>query len=599
MAHNNDALYDAVVAGAGGGAQHGWLVLTTPASYTPFATNIDVLATAVDLQIPTIAGGASISQINLLQSITHSVLTARYPVATVPATYVDIAKAIAAVYIELEKLLTNQPTVASYGVNWLVTDWYIDGTVGDDANSGVVIGAPIKTGAELLRRLGPYAMWPQSVTVHVLANGMADALILHGAMLVAGTHLDVVGTPTLVADAGTVATYLALNPATPTATQLTTTAIVDWTPYQWKRLRLTSGANIGAVAWIAKSNPAGIGIATARISVFYRISLTSVNTLPITVTPVVGESLVIESLPVVPALDIQVDGMIFRGNVPAFAVRTFYTEGISVPMMSLSTKSMVAGARCTIFGCEVGCQYLPVAQIDPGGLNFCNISCLFGYADPGIFAIGYYNTLQIAIGGLVGKEVLRVEIMAANAYLFQTLFQGARAVVQTQCTAKLSAIQIFDVASATASGLIISGRAWVSSLSGANNAGWGLSLENNCSFKYNGTINLQGLLSNGKFQTAPNTLLTLPQLLQYSDYAQKGITPAMVAGTTTVTVPWYDNATQQVTVSHAAFAGTPGILSVQQISNTQFTITSSSALDTSTIRWQISPLGRNIFITNS
>jgi hypothetical protein len=45
------------------------------------------------------------------------------------------------------------------------------------------------------------------------------------------------------------------------------------------------------------------------------------------------------------------------------------------------------------------------------------------------------------------------------------------------------------------------------------------------------------------------------------------------------------------------FSGTPGILSVQQISSTQFTITSSSTLDTSTVNWTISPLGRNIFIS--
>jgi hypothetical protein len=62
-------------------------------------------------------------------------------------------------------------------------------------------------------------------------------------------------------------------------------------------------------------------------------------------------------------------------------------------------------------------------------------------------------------------------------------------------------------------------------------------------------------------------------------------------------VPWYDNVNQQVTVTYAAIAGTPGILSVQQISTTQFTITSSSAVDTSTVRWQISPLGTNIFIS--
>jgi hypothetical protein len=116
MAHNNDALYDAVVAGAGGGAQHGWLILSTPASYTPFANNIDILATVVDLQIPTIAGGASISQINLLQSITQSVLTARYPVPVAPATYIDIGKAIAAVYTELETFLTNSSGSLSGGI---------------------------------------------------------------------------------------------------------------------------------------------------------------------------------------------------------------------------------------------------------------------------------------------------------------------------------------------------------------------------------------------------------------------------------------------------------------------------------------------------
>jgi hypothetical protein len=48
----------------------------------------------------------------------------------------------------------------SVNPNWLVTDWYIDGVTGDDTASGTAIGSPIKTGAELMKRLGPYAMWP-------------------------------------------------------------------------------------------------------------------------------------------------------------------------------------------------------------------------------------------------------------------------------------------------------------------------------------------------------------------------------------------------------------------------------------------------------
>jgi hypothetical protein len=86
----------------------------------------------------------------------------------------------------------------AYAANWAVTDWYLDGTVGNDANNGTAPATPLRTGVELLRRLGSYALWGQSVTVHVLENGMGDPLVLRGCMLVAGTHLDIVGTPTIL-----------------------------------------------------------------------------------------------------------------------------------------------------------------------------------------------------------------------------------------------------------------------------------------------------------------------------------------------------------------------------------------------------------------
>jgi len=108
---NNDALYDAVMAGAGGAAQRGWLIATNAGAYVTFAADVDILAVAVDLQIPAIAGGPSISQINLLQSITEAVLSARYPITNVPATYIDIARAIAALYNALNPFLKNKPTI--------------------------------------------------------------------------------------------------------------------------------------------------------------------------------------------------------------------------------------------------------------------------------------------------------------------------------------------------------------------------------------------------------------------------------------------------------------------------------------------------------
>jgi hypothetical protein len=70
---NNDALYDAVMAGAGGAAQRGWLIATNAGAYVTFAADVDILAVAVDLQIPPIAGGPSI-----VKSTSYKVLQKQY-----------------------------------------------------------------------------------------------------------------------------------------------------------------------------------------------------------------------------------------------------------------------------------------------------------------------------------------------------------------------------------------------------------------------------------------------------------------------------------------------------------------------------------------
>lgn len=108
---NNDALYDAAVAGAGGAAQRGWLVATNAGTYVDFVVDVDILAVAIDLQIAPIATGPSVSQINLLQSITEAVLSARFPIANIPSSYIDIGRAIAALFNALSPLLTNSPTI--------------------------------------------------------------------------------------------------------------------------------------------------------------------------------------------------------------------------------------------------------------------------------------------------------------------------------------------------------------------------------------------------------------------------------------------------------------------------------------------------------
>jgi hypothetical protein len=488
--------------------------------------------------------------------------------------------------------LTAAIASAVYAANWAEPAWFIDGTTGNDANNGTTALTPLRTGAELLRRLGPYALWGQSVTVTVGANGMADALILRGVMLVAGTHLDVVGTPTQLTSAGNVATYAAVNHATATGAQVTATGIVDWTIYQWRRLRCTSGARAGLTAWIATANPAGAGVATARLCPPIMVDTTNNASNVIQTAFVAGDPLVIETVPVVPEISIRLDGPISTAGTSQYARRLYSVQSVDCPTMLIDTNADTMGRKSLIFGCALSA----VGQTsDPNSNNTASIilnGCLIYCADLSLSGV---LTLAVRIANcLVG---LGVTTLAINEALNgQNITSQGAALSAPYFIA--AAVQVFDVPGAT-SVAFSTKNAQITNLSGSGNAGIGIGIANPANCRLSGTVNLTATVTNGRLTSTPTVDLTLPQLLQPSDYAQKGTTTAMVAGSVTVTVPWYDNANQKVQATHATPGGTLGILSVVQTSTTQFTINSSSALDTSTVNWQISPLGRNVFVVTS
>ena len=479
-----------------------------------------------------------------------------------------------------------------YAAAWAVTDWYLDGTVGNDANDGTTAATPLRTGAELLRRLGPYAMWAQSVTVHVLANGMVDALILRGVMLVAGSHLDVIGTPTVLAS-DVLSAYSAVNHATPVATHVTGTTIADFSPYQWRRLRLTSGASVDAVTWIATANPGGLGLAVARVAPFSRINAASTTTTVSTiVTPVVGVTFDVESLPAVPELSLLLDGPTDNAAGAQWPKRQYSIQHIDCPAISTKTSSAFVAAKNTIFGCRFGSLNQEFTTQTPFYQMVCG--CSIYNVTPSINAgIAIVNVATNCLFGGPGMTAL----YAAGINRFTScLFQGCVLAGQIGSEMVTQNVQIFDCTTAT-HGAFAPSSGWFTNTSGSNNAPNGIGLLDSSKLRFQGTTNVQGTVQQVELVSAPVTFLTIAQALQPSDYAKHGTSVAMVAGTVTVNVPWYDNTRQTVTATHAAFGGTPGILSVQQISTTQFTITSSNALDTSTVNWQISPLGRNIFIS--
>lgn len=502
-------------------------------------------------------------------------------------------------------LTVDWRTIAEiYSAAWAIADWYIDGTTGNDANNGTTAGTPLRTGAELARRLGPYALWGQSVTVHVLANGMTDALLLRGAMLVAGTQLDIVGAPTLLANAGTIATIGAIDHVTPLAPYVTTTLIADWTPYIWARLRTTDGANDNAVTWIAKANPGGVGLATARTPRWTRLN--PAGLLQSAVTPAVGSTVVVESLPNIPAINLLVDGPLAIPNTNQNTTAQWRIREIACQDITATSTGQADANYSIIFGCRVANIMVPKALLYPNSSPVAG--CFF---DP-----SGHTTQTLRISVCLGPAIAQClfgtpNVVAVHPYLYtyagqvancsNCLFQAAGVNVSPMARVNLSNCQFFD---ATIVGnppifLEAQGALQLSNVSGTDNTTQGALLaQNGSQLKVTGTYNL--LSSGGQvfLSSTPALTLTSTQAFQTADYAQKG-TAALVAGTVTVTVPWYDSATQKVTASHATFAGTPGILSVQQISTTQFTITSSNALDTSTVNWQISALGRNIFVSTS
>jgi len=486
---------------------------------------------------------------------------------------------------------------AGYAANWAVTDWYLDGTVGNDANDGLTVGTALQTGAELARRLGPYALWGQSVTVHVGANGMVDDLILIGAVLNVATHLDVVGTATVLAS-DVLGSYTALShvavPAT--ATRMSGTAIVDFSPYRWRRVRIVGGVRDGAVTWIATENPAGAGVQFARTCPWSRIDPAGAVSSIVGVTPVAGDNYVIESLPKIPALTLRIDGPLQNNTAAFWPARQLAVTNLDIQVLSRSVQGDSKLQKTFFFGN----RHEITAVIYPNNLEASRghfAGSLFGKTDS-TSGNPWHMPSQV-IYCLVGDGIIQSHMTKANGSIAFTLFQGVNCYVD--CMMAVLSCQFFDAPTAQTHVISVNERSKIlmASISGSGNlCAYGVKFTKGANMNVqDGIWNLTAATADVVLSTAPAIPLTKAQGFQPDDYAQKGITGAMVAGSTTVTVPWYDNATQQVTAVHAVHGGTAGVLSVQQISTTQFTVTSSSNLDTGTVRWQISPLGRNIFIT--
>lgn len=116
MAQNNPALFDALMAGGCGGTLERWITSSNSNDYGSLVDAVEAFATAVDQAIPTIGGGGpSISQINLLQSISQGIVSGRNLASIDADTFADIAASIAAAFAEAEPRLNNVPVISGGG----------------------------------------------------------------------------------------------------------------------------------------------------------------------------------------------------------------------------------------------------------------------------------------------------------------------------------------------------------------------------------------------------------------------------------------------------------------------------------------------------
>ncbi len=158
--------------------------------------------------------------------------------------------------------------------------WVVDSVNGNDANYGDA-ARPLRTLGQLQQRWeSKRASGP--ATIKLLGSFPTELLVLQ-ATLTSTLAIDADAT---VQYSGTVDTFQALA-APATDAQLSDLGIGSWAPHVGRRVRLTSGANAGAVAWVQKD----LGGNFARISQF--INLTT----GLGVAAAAGNTFVIETLP--------------------------------------------------------------------------------------------------------------------------------------------------------------------------------------------------------------------------------------------------------------------------------------------------------------
>lgn len=466
--------------------------------------------------------------------------------------------------------------------------WSIDGLNGNDESSGIDDAHAIRSGLELIRRLnGPTVTWSHSVTIRVLNS--VDVIELKYLLLIPGLTVTMVFVPTQTLLQTTVATWTAAAGNFPR--KITATGVLDWTTagpggtsLVNKRLTVTAGtpANIGAVCMIAKSNPEGLGAATARLSNPKTVDGTQVNLAP-------GDAFIVESLATCGIFDVEFMGYVNESNVAG-------QGALQLSGMSCScTRVRGFGAfnsGVLLFGCDLSDQLsTDVVSLRSLAVIRCSRISVLNYggftSDANLYTPFGVNTSVVFYG-------------AYQNHFGHDLFQSVRA--SYLCTSVSYSGTVYYMDSAAA-GLTVSATTVLTNaslLAGAGNATVGLQIRPGGRVYYATAVPPTVTGAAGDISlVSPSGALTVSYVsLPWSDGFQAGH-DTLAAGTKDVTVRnWTAGQRIFVTANTPSGVGSPGVLSVPDASRTatKFTVNSSVATDAATFDWTIQPRGDAILI---
>ena len=454
--------------------------------------------------------------------------------------------------------------------------WYIDGTSGSDWDTGAT-GHALKTGKELRRRLGDRIYWNNSVTINGLSD--IDELVLDYVLESASLTITVSFAAKATLYSGTISDVTQTSANVPRKIRVTglnwTTAGTGSTSLLLKRGRIVSGtaANIGALFWIAITNPEGSGSDWVRIS-------NPMTTNGTQRTLAIGDGFVVEDLPSVGVFDIRFSG--YTTNPQTAGNGALQASGFACAKTSIRGFSNF-NYQAYLFGCDLSNTF----GADSLGHRtpIRTICCKFALDSFG--GISTDGSLWISTGsGTLGLQ-------GACVFYAHELYQGLSVFVTSGLVVTNGSLHVMDSPGVGMSIYAGCTLAATSAIAGAGNAGAGVEIRPGGRFVYPASTppTLTGA-------TGDCSLLIVGQIIPWSalpwnDGAQSG-TSTLVSGTKSVPVP-YRLSTQKPVITRNTPAGDIGELYAPDsgLSSTSFTVTSYNGQDASSFNWFIPPTGYN------